>query len=138
ELGELGGAGDGEVEQLVELVTLEGLALGGALDLDETAGPGDDDVHVRLGRDVLDVGQVEDGLPVDDADGDGGDGVGEHRRRALGDRTVGDPPGDGVGEGDVGAGDGGRAGAAVGLQDVAVEDDRVLAERADVDDRAQG
>ena len=45
--------------------------------------------------------------------------------------------GDGVGEGDVRAGDRGGAGAAVGLEHVAVEDDGVLAERLVVDDRAQ-
>ncbi len=46
--------------------------------------------------------------------------------------------GAGVGERDVGAGDRGGAGAAVGLQHVAVEHDGVLAERLVVDDRAQG
>src|SRR4029079_13072979 len=40
--------------------------------------------------------------------------------------------------GDVGAGDGRGAGAAVGLEDVAVEDDGVLAEGLVVDDGAQG
>ena len=44
---------------------------------------------------------------------------------------------DGVGQRDVRPGDRGGAGAAVGLEDVAVEDDRVLAERLVVDDRAQ-
>ena len=44
---------------------------------------------------------------------------------------------DRVGQRDVRAGDRGGAGAAVGLEDVAVEDDGVLAERLVVDDRAQ-
>ena len=43
----------------------------------------------------------------------------------------------GVGERDVGAGDRGGARAAVGLQHVAIERDGALAERAQVDDRAQ-
>ena len=42
--------------------------------------------------------------------------------------SVGLQPRDGVGQGDVGAGDRGGPGAAVGLQHVAVEHDRVLAE----------
>ncbi len=44
---------------------------------------------------------------------------------------------DGVGQRDVGAGDRGGAGAAVGLQHVAVDRDRVLAERGQVDRGAQ-
>src|SRR3546814_9268012 len=68
--------------ELVELGPVEGGALGGALDLDEVAGAGDDDVHVRLGADVLHVGQVEHGPAVDDAHRDRGDGVGEHRGRS--------------------------------------------------------
>ena len=44
---------------------------------------------------------------------------------------------DGVGERDPGTGDGRGAGAAVGLEDVAVEDDRVLAEGLRVDDGPQ-
>src|SRR5690606_5397310 len=96
-----------------------------------------DDVHVGLGGDVLDVGQVEDGLSVDDADAHRGDGVGEHRGAALFDGAVLEPPRDGVGERDVGAGDGGGARPTVRLEDVAVQDDGVLPERADVDDGAQ-
>ena len=46
-------------------------------------------------------------------------------------------PLDRLGERDVGARDRGRAGAAVGLQHVAVEHDRVLAEGLRVDDGAQ-
>ena len=46
-------------------------------------------------------------------------------------------PGDRVGQRDVGAGDRRGAGAAVGLQHVAVQHDRVLAQRLRVDDGAQ-
>src|SRR5699024_6782772 len=45
--------------------------------------------------------------------------------------------GDGVGQRDVGAGDGGGAGAAVGLQDVAVDVDGVLTQLGEVDGGAQ-
>ena len=47
-------------------------------------------------------------------------------------------PGHRVGQGHVGAGDGGGAGATVGLQDVAVQGDGVLTQGRDVDDAAQG
>ena len=49
EPGELEAAGHAEVEQRVEQRAVEGLALGGALDLDEAAVAGADDVHVGLG-----------------------------------------------------------------------------------------
>ncbi len=54
---------------------IERSALGGPLHLDEEPATGDDDVHVGLGPHVLDVGEVEQGLAVDDADADGGDRV---------------------------------------------------------------
>src|SRR6478609_6093611 len=136
ELGEVGAAGGGEVEEGVELVAVEGLGLGGALDLDEAAVAGADDVHVGLGADVLLVAEVEEGGAVDDADADRGDGAGEGLAAVL-DDLLALGPGDGVGEGDVGTGDGGGAGASVGLEDVAVEDDGVLAEGLVVDDGAE-
>ena len=40
-------------------------------------------------------------------------------------------------EGDVGAGDGSGAGAAIGLEDVAVDDDHALAEAGHVHDGAE-
>src|SRR5258708_31461391 len=45
---------------------------------------------------------------------------------------------DGQSKGDVAAGDRRCAGAAVGLEDVAVDDDGVLAERIEVDGGAEG
>lgn len=135
--GEVGAAAGGEVEERVELLAVEGLGLGGALDFDEASVAGADDVHVGLGTHVLLVAQVEERGAVDDADGDGGDGAGERFAAGL-DELLALCPGDGVGEGDVRAGDGGGAGAAVGLEDVAVEDDGVLAECLVVDDGAQG
>ena len=62
-------------EQLIELAAAERHALSGALDLDEArlaAGrPAQHhDVHVDLGRAVLDVGQVEHRRAADDADAD--------------------------------------------------------------------
>ena len=63
----------GEVEQLAEQCPRERIALCGRLHLDEPAVAGHHDVHVRLGRRVLDVVEVEHGPPVDDADRDGGE-----------------------------------------------------------------
>ena len=60
ERGELGTAVRGEVEQAAEQVAVERLALGRALDLDEAAVAGHDDVHVGLRGGVLRVVEVED------------------------------------------------------------------------------
>ncbi len=68
--GQLGAAGDGEVEQRVELRPVERRALGGALHLDERARPRSRRRSCRSRRDVLVVGEVETGLAVDDADAD--------------------------------------------------------------------
>ncbi len=137
QVAQVGAAGDTEIEQSVELALVERRTLGGALHLDEQAAAGHHDVHVGLGAHVFDVGEVEHRLAVDDADRHGRDGV-EQRRRLLRDELLRPAPLDRVGERDVRAGDRRRARAAVGLQHVAVDHDRVLAERLGVDDRAQG
>ena len=113
-------------EQLVEAAAAERHLLGGALHLDELAAARHHDVHVDLGRRVLDVVQVEQRL---------------RRRRcptliaATQSRStaVGCTPGIRamrVGQRDEAAGDGGRARAAVGLDHVAVDPHRALAELA--------
>jgi hypothetical protein len=56
--------------------------LAGALDLDELALAGHDDVEVDLGVLVLDIREVEERAVPEHAHADGGDRVGE---RALGD-----------------------------------------------------
>ena len=113
----------------------EGHALGGALHLDVAALGGHHHVHVDLGLGVLGVGQVEHRHAVDDADAD---------RRAVGDerwRSQPRRPGRSrlkrVVQGEVAAADRRRAGAAVGLQHVAVDDDLALAERPHVGDGPQ-
>src|SRR3954471_2769758 len=55
-----------EVEQLVELLARERLALGGRLHFDEPAVAGRDDVEVDVGARVLRVVEVEERLAVDD------------------------------------------------------------------------
>lgn len=70
-------AQNGQVEKGVELLAGERFGLGGALDLDEAAVAGADDVHVGVGTDVLLVAEVEERYAADDADGDGADRSGE-------------------------------------------------------------
>src|SRR6266480_4459332 len=120
----------GEIEQIVEAVAVERRALRRRLHLHEPTVARHHDVQVDIRARVLDVVEVEQRVTVDDADGDGGDGAGERLRepepveRAL--------------SGDVRAADRRAAGAAVGLEDVAVEVHGSLAERLEVDDGANG
>ena len=119
-------------EQVVELGRLNGAP--SAVPCTSTNSPDDGHhhVHVDLGPDVLGVVEVEQRHAVDDADAD--------RRARLGERVgleraLLHQPGAGVVQGDVGAADRRGAGAAVGLEDVAVEDDLHLAQRLHVGDR---
>src|SRR5581483_7818386 len=124
--GQLGAACRGQVEQVAELRPAERIALGGPLDLHEVAGAGAHHVHVRLGHDVFLVAQVEPCLAADDAHADRA-----HRadqRVALAPLALPQPP-DRVGECDVPAGYRRGTRTAVGLEHVAVDDDRVLAQR---------
>ena len=125
----------GQAEQRVELGAGVGRALGGALHLDEAAERGHHHVHVDLGPAVLDVGQVEHGHAVDDADGDGG---AERRERVGRDRCPAmHEAGQRVVQREVAAADRRGAGAAVGLEHVAVDDHLPLAQQPHVAHGAQ-
>ena len=63
-------------EQALELLRGEGRLFAGALHLDETALARHDDVAIHLGVLVLHVGEIEQLLAAEQADADGGDGVG--------------------------------------------------------------
>src|SRR5699024_377961 len=134
--GELGAAESGQIEETTEFVTVEGCAFGRALDLDELSRAGHDHIHIGLGPRILDIGQVEQRLTVDDADADGGDGI-DDRVVSGGNEAGRTPLVDGFGQRYIGAGDRGCAGASVGLEDIAVEDQGVLSELLHVDDGAQ-
>src|SRR3954452_12494651 len=117
-----------EVDELVENRARERVLLGGRLYFDQAAVPGHDDVHVGVGIRVLGVVEVEQRHAFDDADGDGGNGIdkGFREAEAIECATC----------GDVCAADRSATGAAVGLQDIAVEPERPLSQRAEVDDAA--
>ncbi len=118
-----------ELQQLVEERAGERLLLGGRLHLDQAVVAGHHDVHVRVGRRVLRVVEVEHRHAVDDPDRDGGDGADERLAEPEAvERAV---------RRDVRAADRRAARAAVGLEDVAVEPERALAERLEVDHGAQ-
>ena len=120
----------GEVEQRVELRPAEGRALGAALHLDEPAAVGHHEIGVRPGGAVLGIVEVEHRLAAVDAAADRGDMRGQ--RVAL-DHPACHQLADRQSQRDPAAGDRRAAGAAVGLQHVAVDGDLPLAERHPVD-----
>ena len=118
-----------QVQKPVQLPVGKGPSLARALQFDELAPLVHHQVHVRLGAAVLLIAQVQHGPPVHHASADGrhlrDDGVfvnqpvlhelvNRHHQRHIR------------------AGDGGRARAAVGLQNVAVQRDGALAQKAHV------
>ena len=109
--------------------------LAGALDLDELAVLGEDEVEIDSGVLVLDVVEIEHRLACDDADADGGDELVE---RGLGEGAGGDELAAGEIDGDAGAGDGGGTGATVGLEDVAIDPQGARAEGGEIDGGAEG
>src|SRR5690606_34378818 len=131
---QLAAAEFGEGDERVELGARKRRAFGRALHLDQAAALGHHHVHVGVAVGVLGVVEVEHRLALVDAHRHRGD---EFAHRVVGELAGGDQADQGVVHRDAGAGDGGGAGAAVGLQHVAVHDDLALAERAEVDHRAQ-
>src|ERR671930_1025206 len=128
-LGDAEDPGLREREQVVERLARERVLLRRRLHLDETPVARHDHVHVGVGARVLGVVEVEQGHAVDDADRDRGDRVGERAREAE--------PVERALRRDPRAADRRAARAAVGLEHVAVEPERPLPERAEVDHRAQ-
>src|SRR5262249_44696650 len=109
-----------QLQELVELLAAERVALGRRLYLDQSAVAGHDPVQVDVGSRVLRVVEIEQRLAADDADRD--------RRHRVAERLAEPEAVERAPGGHVGAGDRGAARAAVGLQDVAVEPERALAE----------
>ena len=109
-------------------------AFGRPLQFDEAAGARHHDVHVGVAVRVLGVVEVEHRHAVDDAHRHRGDVVAQ---RLAGHEALGLAPRDRVGHRDARAGDRRAARAAVRLQHVAIDLQRALAQRRQVDDRAQ-
>ena len=133
-LDELGDTLVTQVEQSVETLAVEGRLLAGTLEFDHLTRIGGDEVHVDLGVAVLGIIQVEQGVAVDDAHGNGGNLARE--RDALEFARL-DPHGKGVVQRHPGAGNARRTRAAIGLDHIAVDGNGVLAERLHIDDGTQ-
>ena len=124
----------GERHQRVERAFVERFPFGRALQLDEPAVAGLDEVHVDLGPRVLVVGQVEQRGAVDDAHAGGGDEVGE---RDIADQRQVAHPLEGERQRHEPAGDRRGARAAVRLDHVAIDPDRAFTEVRQLGDRPQ-
>jgi hypothetical protein len=107
---------------------------GGRLHLDKMTAAGEDHVHINVGAGILFVAEVEHGDATDDTDAGGGDVISQ---RQLLDRLELNQLFERDGERHKRAGDGGGARAAIGLEDVAIEDHSALSESLLIDDGAQ-
>jgi hypothetical protein len=124
----------GEIEQLHELRFGERLLLRRALDLDDAAVAGQHEIGIGLGLGILGIVEVEHCRSLEQA--------ARHRGHLAGDRVgrdlaVLDQALEGEMQRHPGAGDAGGAGAAVGLQDVAIDVYLPLTHGGQIDDGAQ-
>ena len=124
----------GQPEQFIHLFTREWRTFGGALNFDEPAVAGADDVHVHFGARIFVVFQIKQRRPVNYSDAYGRNFAVDGRsldllffHKPLARNRV----------SDIRAGDGRGASATVGLQDIAIESDCAFAEHAAIRNRAQ-
>src|ERR1700736_1488666 len=122
---EMDDAAAGELEERSELGLGERRAFRRPLDFDNAAGAGHDEVRVGMRLDVLAVIEGENWQAAENAGRDGGDMVGKDRFRQHLARPH---PLDAVAKRHPAASDRRRGRAAVGLDDVAVDEDLELAE----------
>ena len=134
QIDQLADAFAGEVEQREKLLLAERRLFRGGLHFDDVAGAGHDEIGVGLGLGILGVVEIEHRGVVEHAAGDRRDMVAQ--RVGL-DHLAGPHPGEAIVQRHPGAGDRGGAGAAVGLDHVAVDGDLPLAERRQIDHRAK-
>src|SRR5262249_22081623 len=121
-------------EQIEELLLRERNLLGRSLYLHDAAGARHHKIGIGISLRILGVIEVEHRRAAADAAGDGGDMVAQRLRRHYVARLH---PVDAVVQRDPSAGDGRRAGSAVGLDHVAVDRDLPLAQCGEIEYRAQ-
>ena len=125
----------GQIEELIEILTREGGAFGGPLNLDQEAPTGHDHIHVHLGIDVVVVFEIEQVGALDDTDRDSGHLVDD---RVPAQYSPLHAIGEGIVEGNPGTGNGGGTGPSIGLKDVAVHPDHAFTHRFEIDHRTEG
>ena len=110
----------------------------GSLNLNERPRTSLDNVHIRLRAHIFNVGKIEHGGAIDDANGNCAHRIGENllRRRSR-DDALRNTPRNGLVKRNIGARNGSGAGTTIGSQNIAVKDQSVLSERLDINDRAK-
>ena len=108
------------VEKFRHLITGKGRALGRHLHFDQPSAPGQDEIAIRPRLAVLGIVEVEHRLAGIDAAGNGSDVIDD---RIAGDRARLDQLVYGQPQRDPAPGDGGAAGAAIGLDHIAIDHD---------------
>src|SRR5262245_28472714 len=122
-------AGAREAQERAHLALVERRALARALHLDEAALAGHHHVHVHVGAGILDIVEVDARVALHEADRDRSDRVLERGPREL---VLVREPHERIVQRHERAVDRGGARAAIGLEHVAVERDRALAERGEI------
>ena len=112
--------------------------LGGSLNLNERTRTSLDNVHIRLRAHIFNVGKIEHGSAIDNANGNCAHRIRENllRRRSR-DDPLRNTPRNGLVKRNIRARNGSGAGAAISSQNIAVKDQRVLSEGLDINDRAK-
>ena len=124
----------GEAKHLEEFIFAERGPFCGALHLNNFSGFGHYKVGINFSGGVLEIAEIENRNAFVNADADGGEAFGH---RILFNEAFFHQAFDGQSERNIRAGDGGGAGPAVGLNDVAVEIDLASAQFLKIDDGAQ-
>lgn len=124
-----------QIEERVEHIAVEARVFARALHFDEVLGVLHHDVHVDIGSGVFYIAQVAERLAIDDTHGNGGDAV---LQDLLSDAQTFLDFLEREGEGDKTADDACGTGAAVSFDDVAIDDDCVLAEGGEIGGTAEG
>ena len=124
----------GQVEERRELTSRVTSSFSSSLSLDQSTVGSHNHVHINLGLRVFFVAEVKQGRPFDNSYRGGCDQVFQGRL-LQGPRF--NESSEGEGKGDTGSGNCSGASSAVGLDDVAIEDDSPFAEQMHIDDRAQ-
>src|SRR5690606_1607926 len=124
----------GEAKEPQKAFLIEAFTFGGELGLDHLAVARKDEIAIAAGLAILLIVKIEHRLAAVNAAADspylGPD-------RVLGQGAIGQQPVDGNPKGHPCPGDGGGAGAAIGLDHVAIDDDLAFAELGQVDDGAE-
>src|SRR4029450_10689591 len=121
----------GELEQGCQFVVAKGRLFARPLNLDELAAAGHYHVHIDVGGHVLRIIEVQHRFATNDSHADCGDAITEGEAAGIGQVLL--YAAERIDQGNERPGDTCSARAAVGLEHVAIDRDRTLAESIEID-----